>query len=102
MSDPEQDVLRIQLRLYRSDDPRLFADLHQLSTKNRHRRVRQLMQDGFYGGRSGIKTEGPMLAVVSEGASEAPSKPRTPKANGVSALTSLPTGFQVPSTLKRR
>jgi len=105
MAETPEDMMRLQIRLYRADDPRLFAELESLSTKSRYRRVRQLMHDAFHG--IGVvptsphaEAPRPSLTIVGKAKADVADLAQTDFA--ATALTSLPAGFQPPQTLRRQ
>lgn len=103
MADTPEDMMRLQIRLYRADDPRLFAELESLSTKRRHRRVRQLMHDAFHGiggvpASAHVETSRPSLTIVGKAKGDVATPAQTDFA--ATSLTSLPAGFVPPKTLR--
>ena len=48
MDDIDDGMMRLQIRLYREEDPKLFDELNAMSSsKKRSRRVKQLLRDGL-------------------------------------------------------
>lgn len=81
MSDDSNDMMRVQIRLYREEDPRLFALLSALSPTVRARRIRQLLRNALLA-EQGVSHE----AIAKGNGRDVPSEPKAPTAGKTTAV----------------
>ena len=91
MLDDADDMMRLQIRLYREEDPKLFAELRAIpSSKKRSRRIRQLLRDAL------LAEEGvvPKTVAKPESQGSRPLVPDTPAEDQTSSAKSVANYFE--------